>query len=91
MGERITGGTARAEQRSLGESMREGANRLVDLGQGIAHLESQDFQLVTVRLTDCETPVLVARTKLLALLMEEREEVGKRMARILTTLYGAER
>jgi hypothetical protein len=32
--------------------------------------------------------VPVSRTKLLALLHDEREEVGARLARILGTLYG---
>jgi hypothetical protein len=95
MGERITGGTLFKQQPTIGETVLEGAKKLVALGEGIGVLEGSDAQVVTVTIGNVEDRMLynpvhipVSRAKLLELLKAEQDYVGAQLARILGTLYG---
>jgi hypothetical protein len=95
MGERITGGTLGDQQPSIGQTVLEGARRLVALGDGIARLEGSQVPMVEIVVLRqdgdplrTEPTVPVSRAKLLELLKAEQDYVGARLARILGTLYG---
>ena len=86
---RVVGGT------TVGETVLGGARRLVALADGIATLEMSQAQLVECQVSRQDGDPLLAhpvvpltRAKLLDLMRAEQQEVGERLARILTTLYG---